>query len=71
MGQRLAGVGVPGYEVLFVEATIPVGGPEGRHTPPGTIIGYLTAGDLAMEVEGMVTDCKPGADQAVRSYGRT
>lgn len=57
--------GVPGYEILVVEATIPVGGREGRHTHPGTMIGYLTAGDFAMEVEGKVTDYQPGATVVV------
>jgi quercetin dioxygenase-like cupin family protein len=53
--------GVPGYEIVFVEATIPVGGREGRHTHPGTMLGHLTAGDFAMEVEGKVTNYQPGA----------
>jgi len=63
--QRQDLAGVPGYELLFVEATIPVGGREGRHTHPGTMLGYLTAGDFAMEVEGKVTDYKPGASLVI------
>jgi quercetin dioxygenase-like cupin family protein len=58
--QRQDLAGVPGHEILFVEATIPVGGREGRHTHPGTMIGYLTQGSFTMEVEGKLTDYEPG-----------
>ena len=58
-------VGVPGYEVLVMEATIPVGGREGRHSHPGTMIGYLTQGAFAMELEGKLTDYEPGASVIV------
>ena len=59
--QRQDLAGIPGYEVLFVEATIPVGGREGRHTHPGTMVGYLTQGAFTMEVEGKMTDYESGA----------
>jgi hypothetical protein len=32
-----------------VEATIPVGGRQGRHTHPGTMTGFLTMGLFTME----------------------
>ena len=63
--QRQDLAGVPGYEILFVEATIPVGGREGRHTHPGTMIGYLTQGSFTMEVEGKMTDYEAGASVVV------
>lgn len=63
--QRQDLAGFPGYELLFVEATIPVGGREGRHTHPGTMVGYLTQGTFTMEVEGKLTDYEPGASVVV------
>src|SRR5262245_43774447 len=57
--QRQDLVGVPGYEILFADATIPVGGREGRHTHPGTMIGYLTQGSFTMEVEGKRRTTRP------------
>ena len=63
--QRQDLAGVPGYEILFVEATIPVGGREGRHTHPGTMIGYLTQGSFTMEVEGTMTDYEAGASVVI------
>jgi len=58
--QRQDLAGVPGYEVLLVEATIPVGGREGRHRHPGTMVGYLTQGTFTMDNEGAFTDYAPG-----------
>ena len=63
--QRQDLAGVPGYELLFVEATIPVGGREGRHTHPGTMIGYLTQGSFTMEVEGKMTDYQPATSVVI------
>jgi quercetin dioxygenase-like cupin family protein len=63
--QRQDLAGVPGYELLFVEATIPVGGREGRHTHPGTMIGYLTQGSFTMEVEGTLTDYEAGTSVVI------
>ena len=63
--QRQDLAGVPGYEVLLVEATIPVGGREGRHTHPGTMVGYLTQGTFTLDVNGILTDYKAGASAIV------
>ena len=63
--QRQDLAGVPGYELLFVEATIPVGGREGRHTHPGTMIGYLTQGSFTLEVEGKMTDYEPATSVVI------
>jgi len=44
-----------------MEVTLAVGGREGRHTHPGTLIGYLLQGELTIEVEGQPTRVyKPG-----------
>ncbi len=52
---------MPGYETVVAEATIAVGGREGRHTHPGTLIGYMLEGELTLEVEGQPTRVlKPG-----------
>jgi quercetin dioxygenase-like cupin family protein len=46
---------MPGYETVVAEVTLAVGGREGRHTHPGTLIGYLLQGELTLEVEGQPT----------------
>jgi quercetin dioxygenase-like cupin family protein len=63
--QRQDLAGVPGYEVLLVEAMIPVGGREGRHTHAGTMIGYLTQGTFTLDIEGTFTDLLPGGSAIV------
>jgi quercetin dioxygenase-like cupin family protein len=63
--QRQDLAGVPGYEVLLVEATIPVGGREGRHTHPGTMIGYLAEGTFTLENNGTFTDYARGGSVIV------
>jgi len=63
--QRQDLAGAPGYEVLLIEATIPVGGREGRHTHPGTMIGYLTQGSYTLDNEGTFTDYAPGGSLVV------
>jgi quercetin dioxygenase-like cupin family protein len=42
----------PGYEALLVDVTIPVGGREGRHSHPGTLMVYVLSGHLALDYEG-------------------
>jgi quercetin dioxygenase-like cupin family protein len=63
--QRQDLAGVPGHEILVVEATLPVGGREGRHTHPGTMIGYITQGSYALEAGGKLTDYEPGGSVVV------
>ena len=55
----------PGYEVILVEATIPVGGREGRHTHSGTMVGYLTQGTFTLDNEGTFTDLPVGGSVIV------
>ena len=43
---------VPGYEVVMLEAQIPAGAREGRHTHPGTLLGHVEQGTLTLDYEG-------------------
>jgi quercetin dioxygenase-like cupin family protein len=45
----------PGHEALLVDVTIPVGGREGRHTHPGTLVVYVRSGTLTLDYEGKPT----------------
>lgn len=45
----------PGQEALLVDVTIPVGGREGRHTHPGTLVVYVLSGTLTLDYEGKPT----------------
>jgi quercetin dioxygenase-like cupin family protein len=46
---------VPGYEEAMVAVEIPVGGREGRHTHPGSIMIYVLEGTLTFDYEGKPT----------------
>lgn len=46
---------IPGYEQALVEVTIPVGGREGRHTHPGSVLIYVQEGTLTFDYEGKPT----------------
>ena|SRR5665213_4219993 len=46
---------VPGYEQAMVAVEIPVGGREGRHTHPGSILIYVLEGTLTFDYEGKPT----------------
>ena len=46
---------IPGYEQALVEVTIPVGGREGRHTHPGSVMIYVQEGTLTFDNEGKPT----------------
>ena len=43
---------IPGYQAVLVQVTIPVGGREGRHTHPGTLLVHVLEGALTFEHEG-------------------
>ena len=43
---------VPGYEEVMVETEIPVGGREGRHTHPGTMLARVEQGTVMLDDEG-------------------
>ena len=61
---------MPGYQVLLVEATIPVGGREGKHTHPGTMVGYLLEGTMDLEVEGKPTQVLKAGDSVMVESGK-
>jgi quercetin dioxygenase-like cupin family protein len=52
MQQDLA---IPGYTMALVSVEIPVGGREGRHTHPGTLIVLVQEGALTLDYEGKPT----------------
>ena len=53
---------IPGYQVVLLEATIPVGGREGRHSHPGAFVAYVLEGSLELYHEGHPTvTYEPGA----------
>jgi quercetin dioxygenase-like cupin family protein len=43
---------IAGYETILNEASIPVGGREGKHRHPGAFLGYLLEGEMTLEMEG-------------------
>ena len=52
---------IPGYETILAEAFVAVGGREGKHKHPGTLIGYILEGEMDLELEGHPTkSLKPG-----------
>jgi quercetin dioxygenase-like cupin family protein len=46
---------IPGYEAVQALGIIPPGGREGKHTHPGTLLGYVLEGEVTMEVQGSPT----------------
>jgi quercetin dioxygenase-like cupin family protein len=46
---------IPGYEEDLVAVEIPVGGREGRHTHPGSVMIYVQEGTLTFDYEGKPT----------------
>lgn len=46
---------IPGYEQALVAVEIPVGGREGRHTHPGSVMIYVQEGILTFDYEGKPT----------------
>jgi quercetin dioxygenase-like cupin family protein len=59
---------VPGYHEVLVEVRIPVGGREGRHTHPGTVIVHVEEGELTLDYEGKPTKAyKAGESFAVEA----
>ena len=43
---------IPGYEMILNEASLAVGGREGKHRHPGAFVGYLLEGEMTLETEG-------------------
>ena len=48
-------VTIPGYQAVLVAVTIPVGGREGRHTHPGTVLVHVQEGALTLDHDGRPT----------------
>jgi quercetin dioxygenase-like cupin family protein len=48
-------VSFPGYAAVLVAVEIPVGGREGRHTHPGTLVARVEQGELTLDYEGQPT----------------
>ena len=46
---------IPGYSVALVSVEIPVGGREGKHTHPGTLLVYVQEGALTLDYQGKPT----------------
>jgi len=46
---------IPGYEQALVAVEIPVGGREGRHTHPGSVMIFVQEGTLTFDYEGKPT----------------
>ena len=46
---------IPGFSAALVAVEIPVGGREGRHTHPGTVMVYVQEGALTLDYEGKPT----------------
>ena len=51
---------VAGYEVVMLEAVIPAGAHEGRHTHPGTLVARVEQGTVTLDYEGKTTEYKAG-----------
>jgi quercetin dioxygenase-like cupin family protein len=46
---------IPGYQAVLVSVEIPVGGREGRHTHPGSVLVHVQEGALTLDYEGKPT----------------
>lgn len=46
---------MPGYQAVLVAVTIPVGGREGRHIHPGTVLVHVQEGALTLDHDGRPT----------------
>ena len=46
---------IPGFTAAMVAVEIPVGGREGKHTHPGTVMVYVQEGALTLDYEGKPT----------------
>ena len=46
---------MPGYQAVLVAVTIPVGGREGKHIHPGTVLVHVQEGALTLDHDGRPT----------------
>lgn len=56
---------LPGYETVVAEVSVAVGGREGKHWHPGTMIGYVLQGELTLELEGRPTKIVKAGEAAL------
>jgi quercetin dioxygenase-like cupin family protein len=61
---------IPGYEMIVNEASIPVGGREGKHRHPGAFVGYLLEGEMTLETEGQPSTTLKAGDSAFVPAGQ-
>jgi quercetin dioxygenase-like cupin family protein len=61
---------IPGYETVLVAVTIAVGGREGRHTHPGTLVGRLLEGELTIDLQGKPTRVLKAGDSILIEPGQ-
>jgi len=61
---------VPGYETLLIEVTIAAGGREGKHSHPGTLVGYILDGELTVELDGQPTRTFKAGESMLIEPGR-
>ena len=61
---------IPGYEVILNEASLPVGGREGKHRHPGAFVGYLLEGEMTLETEGQPSTTLKAGDSAFVPAGQ-
>jgi quercetin dioxygenase-like cupin family protein len=71
---------VPGQQLSLIAVTIAVGGREGQHTHPGTLVGQVQEGELMLEKQGLPTQTvragesfsvKPGQVHEGMNHGKT
>jgi quercetin dioxygenase-like cupin family protein len=61
---------IPGYEILLAEVTLGVGGREGKHWHPGTIVGRIIEGELTQELEGQPTKIVRAGESVIIEPGQ-
>jgi quercetin dioxygenase-like cupin family protein len=61
---------IPGYEMILNEASIAVGGREGKHRHPGAFVGYLLEGEMTLETEGQPSRTLKAGDSAFVPAGQ-
>ena len=61
---------IPGYEMILNEASLPVGGREGKHRHPGAFVGYLLEGEMTLETEGQPSTTLKAGDSAFVPAGQ-
>ena len=61
---------IPGYQIVSVAVTIAVGGREGRHSHPGTLVAHMLEGELTVEFDGRETQVFTAGDSVLIGPGQ-